>query len=71
MRTLSSTTVSREVDDLETLHAMAREENDESLEPEIAEQAASLEAVLDELEMRSLFTGEFDERDAVCPDQVR
>ena len=55
-----------EVDDLETLHMMAREENDESLEPEIAEQAASLEAVLDELEMRSLFTGEFDERDAVC-----
>lgn len=55
-----------EVDDLETLYMMAREENDESLEPEIAEQAASLEAVLDELEMRSLFTGEFDERDAVC-----
>ncbi len=55
-----------EVDDLETLHMMAREENDESLGPEIAEQAASLETVLDELEMRSLFTGEFDERDAVC-----
>ncbi|MEK9581199.1 MAG: PCRF domain-containing protein, partial [Acidimicrobiaceae bacterium] len=55
-----------EVDDLETLHMMAREENDESLEPEIAEQAASIETVLDELEMRSLFTGEFDERDAVC-----
>ena len=55
-----------EVDDLETLHMMAREENDESLEPEIAEQAASLETELDELEMRSLFTGEFDERDAVC-----
>ncbi len=55
-----------EVDDLETLHMMAREENDESLESEIAEQATSLETVLDELEMRSLFTGEFDERDAVC-----
>ena len=55
-----------EVDDLETLHMMAREENDESLEPEIAEQATSLETALDELEMRSLFTGEFDERDAVC-----
>ena len=38
-----------EVDDLETLHMMAREEDDESLEPEIAEQAASLETVLDEL----------------------
>ncbi len=55
-----------EVDDLETLHMRAREEHDESLEPEIAEQATSLETVLDELEMRSLFTGEFDERDAVC-----
>lgn len=55
-----------EVDDLETLHMMAREENDESLEPEIVEHAVSLETVLDELEMRSLFTGEFDERDAVC-----
>ena len=55
-----------EVDDLETLHMMAREENDESLGPEIVEQAASLETVLDELEMRSLFTGEFDEGDDVC-----
>ncbi|MEO0494303.1 MAG: peptide chain release factor 2 [Actinomycetota bacterium] len=55
-----------EVEDLQTLHMMAREENDESLEPEIAEGAASLEGVLDELEMRSLFTGEFDEGDAVC-----
>ncbi len=58
--------LSGEVDDLETLHEMAREEGDDSLEPEIAEAAASLEAELDELEMRSLFTGEFDERDAVC-----
>ena len=55
-----------EADDLETLHLMAREEGDESLEPEIAEQAAALEGTLDELEMRSLFTGEFDEGDAVC-----
>jgi peptide chain release factor 2 len=55
-----------EVDDLETLHMMAREENDESLEPEIVEHVVLLDTVLDELEMRSLFTGEFDERDAVC-----
>ncbi|MEM7140786.1 MAG: peptide chain release factor 2 [Actinomycetota bacterium] len=58
--------LSTDVDDVETLHEMAREEGDESLEPEIAEAAATLEAQLDELEMRSLFTGEFDERDAVC-----
>ncbi len=55
-----------DVDDRETIQMMGREENDESGEPEIAEQATSLETVLDELEMRSLFTGEFDERDAVC-----
>jgi len=55
-----------DVDDADTLHEMAREENDESLEPEIAEAVAAIEATLDELEMRSLFTGEFDEGDAVC-----
>jgi peptide chain release factor 2 len=55
-----------ELDDAETLHEMAREEGDESLEPEIADVIAGLGARLDELEMRSLFTGEFDEGDAVC-----
>ena len=58
--------LSAEVDDAEILHEMAREEDDESHEPEIAAMAGALEARLDELEMRSLFTGEFDERDAVC-----
>ncbi len=53
-------------EDAETLHSMAREEGDDSLEPEISDAAANLESTLDELEMRSLFTGEFDERDAVC-----
>jgi peptide chain release factor 2 len=56
----------RDLDDTETLHEMAREEGDESLQPEIGEAAAALESHLDELEMRSLFTGEFDEGDAVC-----
>ena len=55
-----------ELDDVDTLHQMAREEDDASLEGEIAEHAAALEAALEGLEMRSLFTGEFDERDAVC-----
>ncbi len=55
-----------EVEDAETLHEMAREEDDDSLEPEIVQTLAALEARFDELEMRSLFTGEFDERDAVC-----
>jgi peptide chain release factor 2 len=58
--------LSGEVDDVETLYEMAREEGDESLEPEIEESLVSMEAEFEELELRSLFTGEFDERDAVC-----
>ena len=45
---------------------MAREESDDTQETEIAEAAASLAKALDQLELRSLFTGEHDERDAVC-----
>ena len=41
-----------------------RREND-SLEGEIIESIESVSAEFDELELRSLFTGEFDERDAV------
>ncbi len=54
------------VDDVEVLHELAREEGDESLEGEITESIAVLVSELDDLELRSLFTGEFDERDAVC-----
>ncbi len=54
------------VDDVDVLHQLAREEGDETLESEIAESVAGLIARFDELELRSLFTGEFDERDAVC-----
>ena len=55
-----------DLDDLETLHQLAREESDELLADEIAQGTADLEARLDELEVRSLFSGEFDHRDAVC-----
>jgi peptide chain release factor 2 len=48
------------------LHELAREEGDESQEPEIAAAAASLNKKLDQLELRSLFTGEHDEADAIC-----
>ncbi len=54
------------VDDVEVLYQLAREEGDESLEDEIADAMAELTSRFDELELRSLFTGEFDERDAVC-----
>jgi peptide chain release factor 2 len=53
------------VEDLETLAEMAREERDESLDPEIDDGATRLRAEFDELELRALFQGEYDERDAV------
>jgi peptide chain release factor 2 len=55
-----------ELSDLETLAELAREEGDESLEPEIGDGLQRLAARLDELELRALFTGEHDERDAIC-----
>jgi len=56
----------RQLEDLETLHELAREEGDESLEPEIEEGLAALDRELRGLELRSMFSGEHDERDALC-----
>jgi peptide chain release factor 2 len=52
--------------DVETLHELAVEERDESLEPEIASGVDDLAGDLDRLELRALFTGDHDERDAIC-----
>jgi peptide chain release factor 2 len=57
--------LSRRFEDADVLHDMAREEGDESQEPEIEESIAALNRALDELELRSLFTGEHDEADAI------
>ena len=54
------------LDDAETLFELAREEDDESQEAEIADAVSGLSRELDDLELRSLFSGEHDERDAVC-----
>jgi len=54
------------LDDAATLDQLAREEGDESQEEEIAAAVADLDRRLGELELRSLFSGEHDERDAVC-----
>jgi peptide chain release factor 2 len=54
------------VSDLETLAELAREEGDESFEPEIASGIDALASELDGLELRALFTGEHDDRDAIC-----
>jgi peptide chain release factor 2 len=56
----------RRLSDLETLHQLAVEEGDDSPEAEVEQGIAALAAELDRLELRSLFTGEHDERDAIC-----
>jgi len=52
-------------EDVEVLHEMAREADDASQEAEIDAESAALSAALDELELRSLFTGDHDQHDAV------
>jgi peptide chain release factor 2 len=55
-----------ELSDLDTLGELAREEGDDSLEGEIESGVRALAKRLDELELRALFLGEYDERDAIC-----
>ena len=55
----------QQLDDVELLHEMAREVDDESQEPDIDAAIASIGAALDELDLRSLFTGEHDEADCI------
>lgn len=54
------------LDDAETLHELGREEGDESVEEEVQESMQSLAADLGELELRALFTGEYDDTNAIC-----
>ena len=53
------------LDDVEVLYELAREESDASVEPEIEHGMTALGSELDTLELRALFTGEHDERDAI------
>jgi peptide chain release factor 2 len=55
-----------QIDDLETLWQLGVEEGDESVESEVRSAIAAVSAELDKLELRSLFSGEYDELDAVC-----
>jgi peptide chain release factor 2 len=52
--------------DAETLFELGREEGDDSVEDEIADAIAKASSELDQLELRALFSGEHDERDAIC-----
>jgi peptide chain release factor 2 len=54
-----------EVEDAEVLHELAREVDDESQEPELDAAMASITSKLDQLDLRSLFTGEHDEADCI------
>jgi peptide chain release factor 2 len=56
------------IEDVETLHELARDEGDESQEPEIADMIADLSGRFSQLELRSLFTGEHD--DLACIVQI-
>jgi peptide chain release factor 2 len=58
--------LSAELEDAATLAELAADEGDESVEEEIAEQLTVIERRLDDLELRSLFDGEYDEAAAVC-----
>ncbi len=60
------TELDRRLSDVQTLYELAREEDDDSFEPEIGEQVTRLARDLDRLELRALFSGEHDERDAIC-----
>ncbi len=54
-----------ELDDVEVLHQLAREEGDESQEDEIAASMANVQRGLDQLDLRSLFTGPHDAADCI------
>lgn len=58
--------LSGRLEDADTLYELAQDEQDDSVEPELTGMVAELERALDELEVRSLFSGEHDELDAVC-----
>jgi peptide chain release factor 2 len=54
------------LEDAETLHELAREVDDASQETEIEATLAGLDRELRGLELRSMFSGEHDEYDALC-----
>lgn len=58
--------LTRRLSDVQTLFQLGRDEGDESVAPEIEEEVEQLRVALDRLELRALFSGEHDERDAIC-----
>ncbi len=62
--------LSAELEDAETLHELAREVDDATQESEIEAALTRLDEALRGLELRSMFSGEHDERDALCTIQA-
>jgi peptide chain release factor 2 len=60
------TDMAARLDDITTLYDLAVEEDDSTVEAELEALIATFSKDLDDLELRSLFTGEHDENDAVC-----
>ena len=58
--------ISSRLSDAETLYELSVEEGDDSVEGEVTDTLASVSRNLGELELRSLFSGEHDELDAIC-----
>ncbi len=58
--------LARKIEDVETLDQLARERGDESQEAEIAGEIEAMATRFDELELRALFSGEWDDNDAIC-----
>ncbi len=53
-------------EDADTLWKLGVEEGDESVESEVSAMLSAISSELDTIELRSLFSGEWDEHDAVC-----
>ncbi len=53
------------LDDLEIMHEMALEEEDASASAEVASELVRIQKAIDSLEIRTLLSGEYDERDAL------
>jgi peptide chain release factor 2 len=57
--------LAQQIEDVQTLDELAHEEADESQEGEIDVAVRELESRFDELELRALFSGEYDDNDAI------
>jgi peptide chain release factor 2 len=58
-------TLSEDIENIEVLHELARDEDDASQEPEIEGAIAAVGNTFAQLELRSLFTGEHDDSDCI------